>query len=213
MAVPAVNTPVRGSGHSASALKNWRKNRPKNPAYRVMSSKIVKPSEAATYERARNLTNLGVWTVKVQQRRLQSSEPEDEDFALRKWSDFHFLVVALTRLRRAAELAEKVPALKSKIGDALKKFDAALPNLKKMRDVAEHIDDYALDRGKDKNVSRKSLGVASYDGGTWKWLGYEMEEKKALDASVQLFEAVRQSQSLLKNEPNTADEGGCNSCA
>ena len=167
----------------------------------------MKSDETVAYERARRLANLAVWTVKLQLRRLQSNEPEDEDFSFRKWADFHFLVVALTRLRRAAELAAKVSSIKSKMRDALQQFDAALPNRKKMRDVAEHIDDYGFDGGKDKNVSRKSLEVASCEGVTWQWLGYEMDANDAMEASVQLFEAIKQSQPLLQTKPHKADAG------
>lgn len=157
----------------------------------------MKPRDAATYERARRLANLAVWTVKVQLRRLQSVEPEDEEFILRKWSDFHFLIVALTRLRRAAELAQRVPSLKSTMQKAIQDFDTALPSRKKMRDVAEHIDEYAVDSGWDRNVSRKSLEVASCDGVIWTWLGYELDANEAMKASEQLFEAVWRSQILL----------------
>ena len=71
----------------------------------------MKPDSAAIYERARRLANQALWTVDLQRRRLNSDEPEDDKFVLRKWSDFHFLIVALTRLRRAAELAARVPAI------------------------------------------------------------------------------------------------------
>ena len=77
----------------------------------------MKPSSAATYERARRLANQALWTIDLQRRRLNSDEPEDAKFILRKWSDFHFLVVALTRLRRAAVLAEKVPEISQQIPD------------------------------------------------------------------------------------------------
>ena len=77
-------------------------------------------------------------------------------------ADFDFLIVALTRLQRAARLAAKIPQLRVSIDAALAQFDRALPDLKKMRDVAEHFDDYALDQGRQKaivrrrNVDRKS---------------------------------------------------------
>jgi len=62
-------------------------------------------------------------------------------FIIRKWADFHFLVVGLTRLRRAAKLAASIPEVQPLLVTALTEFDAALPRLrlKWMRDVAEHI--------------------------------------------------------------------------
>jgi hypothetical protein len=75
-----------------------------------------------------------------------------------------------------------------------------------MRDVAEHINDYAVDCGKDQNISRKSLEVSSTDGDTWNWLGFEMDTRNSLRASIQLFEAIKESQSQLK-EPNKRVNG------
>ena len=160
----------------------------------------MKPDETAIYERARRLANLSLWTIDMQRRRINSDEPEDDKFVLRKWADFHFLIVALTRLRRSAVLATKAKTIEQKIKIALKEFDSALPNIKKMRDVAEHIDDYAVDSGKDKNISRKSLEVGIIDGETWHWLGFEINTKHALKASSQLFKAIKESRTLFKKE-------------
>jgi hypothetical protein len=162
----------------------------------------MKPDSAATYERARRLANQALWTVDLQRRRLNSVEPEDDKFILRKWSDFHFLIVALTRLRRAAELAAKAPPISEQMRVALKTFDAALPHLKKMRDVAEHIDDYAVDSGKDRSISRKSLEVGSSDGEIWQWLGFEIDASKALSASIALFGVLKNCAPLIKKVTN-----------
>jgi hypothetical protein len=88
---------------------------------------------------------------------------------------------------------------------AIRDFDTALPSRKKMRDVAEHIDEYAIDSGRDRNVSRKSLEVASCNGVTWTWLGYELDANEAMKASGQLFEAIRQGQIFLSKKPNKPD--------
>jgi len=162
----------------------------------------MKPDNAATYERAKRLANIALWTIDLQRRRLNSKEPEDAEFIFRQWSDFHFLVVALTRLRRAAELASKVTTISEQIQVSLKTFDDALPNLKKMRDVAEHINDYAMDNGKDKNISRKSLEVSTSDGGdVWEWLGYELDAGAALRASAALYKALIDCQPLVDKTP------------
>jgi hypothetical protein len=159
----------------------------------------MKPDNAATYERAKRLANMALWTIDLQRRRLNSKEPEDSEFIFRQWSDFHFLVVALTRLRRAAVLASKVTTINEQMRVALKTFDDALPNLKKMRDVAEHIDDYAVDSGKDKNISRKSLEVSSSDGSdVWEWLGFELNAGLALSASAALYGALKDCKPLVK---------------
>lgn len=151
----------------------------------------MEPSPEATYERARRLANLAMWTVSLQSRRLKTSEPEDEEFIFRRWSDFHFLIVALTRLRRAATLATKIQRIESNIKDALKEFDLELPNLKTMRDVAEHIDDYAVDSGINKDISRKSLEVSKYNSTKFEQLGFQLDTEDAIKASHKLFNAIR----------------------
>jgi hypothetical protein len=151
----------------------------------------MKPDSIETYWRARRLANQALSTVDLQRRRLNSKEPEDAKFIFRRWSDFDFLVVALTRLRRAAELAAKVPSISKRIRSALKAFDAALPHLKEMRDVAEHIDDYAIDSGRNRSISRKSLEVGSFNSETWQWLGFEIDTGLALSASIALFAAIK----------------------
>jgi len=157
----------------------------------------MKPTSASTYERARRLANLSLWAIDLQCRRLRSSEPEDDRFVLRKWTDFDFLIVALTRLRRAAKLAAKVPEIKTEVSAALREFDSILPHLKKMRDVAEHIDDYALELGKEASIERGSLEVSSLyereNGIVLEWLGNQLNADEALNASRRLFDAIRKA--------------------
>jgi hypothetical protein len=158
------------------------------------------PSHAATYERARRLANLAMWTVALQRRRLKTHEPEDGEFLFRRWADFQFLIVALTRLRRAATLAATVPTVKSAIRIALASFDAALPTLKNMRDIAEHFDDYALDRGRDPSISRKSLEVGVVGDSVFQWLGHQLDADAAVTAARQLFKAIQHAQSLVARQ-------------
>jgi hypothetical protein len=154
-----------------------------------------KPSVAATYERARRLANVAIWSIELQCRRLEAVEPEDAEFVLRKWADFDFLIVALTRLRRATALAAKIPQLRASLEEALEQFDKALPDLKKMRDVAEHVDDYAADQGRQKAVARQSLEVSTMeaDGPTLSWLQASLNAWEAAQASRALFAALRGS--------------------
>jgi len=153
----------------------------------------MQPSSAATYERARRLANLSMWAIALQCRRLATSEPEDGAFIFRKWSDFDFLVVALTRLRRAATLASGIPELKSSLSSAIRVFDATVPSLKQFRDVAEHIDDYALDQGRRQNVKRQALEVSTLNGNgnSLSWLGRTLNADEALAASESLFKSLQ----------------------
>jgi len=154
-------------------------------------------SDAAQYEPARRLANSALWAVALQCRRLSWSEPEDDAFVFRRWADFDFLLVALRRFRRAVGLASPlVPGLQAEL-DA---FDAKLPDLNFLRNVSEHVDDYALGRGRDRSVDPKMLQVStlSDDGPTLSWLIAEdghsprsLNASVALAASKRLFEALQ----------------------
>jgi hypothetical protein len=151
----------------------------------------MKASAAATYERSRRLANVAIFAVDLQVRRLTDSGFEDGEFVSRRWSDFDFLVVAITRLRRAAGIAAEIPEIKPQISDAIAEFGKALPSLKRFRDVAEHVDDYALNRGRHA-VARQQLEVSciSGDGPTLEWLGHQLNASEALRASRRLFRAI-----------------------
>ena len=207
-----LNTLIRGriflsSSSSARCYVRKRKmaeKQNKPPQFesenRAFEGSQDKPSDTATYERARRLANVALWTLHVQRRRLNSPEPEDEDFPLRDWSDFQFFIVALWRFRRAAELAGKVAAIKTTMRAELRTFDGAQPQLKTMRDVAEHIDDYSVDSGRNQKISRKTLEVSSSDGRTWNWLGFALDTEAAFLAAVKLFEELKACRSILSGK-------------
>lgn len=151
---------------------------------------MLAPSPEATFERALSLCNEACFAVALQRRRLRTPEPEDGEF--RWWADLQFLIVALRRLRTAARLATHVPIIQAEIAAAIDAFDKALPNLKMMRDIGEHIDDYALDRGRKRSVTRQGLQVGSWDGETFTWAaGGTIAIDDALRAAEQLFNAMR----------------------
>jgi hypothetical protein len=151
------------------------------------------PSPLATHERARRLANTAVWTAQLQRRRLATDEPEDGEFLFRRWADFQFFIVALTRVRRAAVLAAKVPSISDDMQKAIKEFDATLPMLKNMRDVAEHFDDYALDKGRLKAVRRQALEVGVIGSTIFQWLCHELNADTALKAAQNLFREIAQA--------------------
>lgn len=158
-------------------------------------------TSASTYDRARRLANMSMFAVDLQVRRLQSIEPEDGRFLFRKWFDFDSLVVALTRIRRAAALARTVPEIKGPLNTALSEFDSALPDLKRLRDVAEHFDDYAVDSGRLATVRRQDLEVSSIHGtgSTLNWLGVQLNASVALDAASRLFRAIQDASALVRS--------------
>ena len=108
----------------------------------------------AVYEDARILANMAVWAVQLQINRLRSEKNEIPEFVMQHVVDFHFLVTALTRLRKAAELV----AAFSDISREIKQFDDALPDLPKIRNVQEHIDEYRLGKGYNKKIIHKHIG-------------------------------------------------------
>jgi hypothetical protein len=61
-----------------------------------------------------------------------------------------------------------------------------------MRNVGEHIDEYALDQGK-ANVERGELQAGRLDDDTYYWRGYVLNGDDALAAAEQLFIAVREA--------------------
>ena len=122
--------------------------------------------------RAMIRANRAMFTIQMQVRRIGDSEPEDVSFLGRQMADFEFLVVAASRLRRAGNLAKKAQETSGKIANALAAFDNAIPELKKFRDIAEHIDEYSVDDGWDKSIERQYLeNFAVTNGGkTFTWL-------------------------------------------
>jgi len=84
--------------------------------------------------------------------------------------------------------------------NAIAEFDRALPDLKRMRDVAEHFDDYAVDDGHRKEIMRQSLESSSIneDGPALIWLDRELNAEIALQASKVLFIAIQDAERLLE---------------
>jgi hypothetical protein len=152
-----------------------------------------KPSDAVILERAKSFCNEACFTVALQHRRLRSSEPEDEIFLFRWHADLQFLIVALRRMRRAVELAARVPQVSTALKAAIEEFDKALPGLTKMRNVGEHIDDYLLGAGRLKEVQRGELQVSAWDGTVFSWLDVELDIDAALKAAETLFAVLAQS--------------------
>src|SRR2546421_5645134 len=121
----------------------------------------MKPPEGSTLERARSLTNEAMWTVKLQYQRLGRSEPEDDVFVMRWWADLEFFLVAVGRLERAAKILITAPSVAADVSTALLTFRSKVPYARKLRNVGEHIDAYAVDSPARHHhgVSRRDLQV------------------------------------------------------
>jgi hypothetical protein len=157
-----------------------------------------RPSPGASLERARRLANVELHAIALQRRRLATKEPEDECFVMRWWTDLQFLIVALRRFRRSVEVAAHIPAIADDVRAAAAAFDRAVPSLALMRNIGEHIDEYAIDHPKRhvESVDRRQLEVGWWDGTTFSWLQRpdgvtcELNVDTALRAAEQLFEAL-----------------------
>ncbi|WP_154313879.1 hypothetical protein [Burkholderia pseudomallei] len=159
-----------------------------------MESTESPPSEAAIVERMLSFCNEAYFTVALQHRRLQTTEPEDAVFVFRWWSDLQFLVVALRRLRRSAAIGIRVSAVSERISLAVRSFDSRLPDLAKMRNIGEHVDEYAVDapRRHYGDVGRRQLQVGTWDGKVYRWIG-ELDVDVAKEAAEQLLYEVREA--------------------
>src|ERR1700674_2778162 len=103
---------------------------------------MISATDAAVIERAYRLANKAMLTIALQVRRLDSFEPEHENFVFRKLADWAFLIVSLCRLQRAAEIATATERGVTEVIPALVQFRNQVPGLKTMRDVSEHFDEY-----------------------------------------------------------------------
>ena len=144
----------------------------------------------ARIERARSLCSEACYMVALQRRRLQATEPEDGRFIMRRWGDWQFLIVALRRLRQAARIAAFSPTVTA----AIATFDRSLLGLHTMRNVGEHVEDYAQDRGRDATGDRKQLQVGTFGADELAWLGHRLDADAAMAAAEELFAAVRLAQ-------------------
>lgn len=153
----------------------------------------INPLDTVVLERSRNFCSEACFTVALQHRRLRSVEPEDETFVFRYWADLQFLIIALCRLRRAAELAQRIRSLSQPVKQAIRELDRALPGLKKMRNIGEHFDSYALDdpQRHDPSVSRGDLQVGQWDGTVYRWLNQAIDVDVALVAAEHLFQRIK----------------------
>lgn len=158
-------------------------------------------NDAVILERAIRLANIEMKTVALQWRRVKTKEPEDETFIFRWWADLQFFILSLWRLRRTVKIALNVSDtnISDSIGVGIKEFDKAVPDLKKLRDVAEHIDEYAVDNPKRHvpSVDRKQLEVGSWNGTIYEWLEVKLNVDDAKIAAEKLFKTLQTKRIFL----------------
>jgi len=79
------------------------------------------------------------------------------------------------------------------VAEELKKFDDALPKLRQLRNVGEHIDNYVMGDGRDPKVSRNLLQVGTWDGVTYSWLGSTVNIDAAHRVATKLLASIRKA--------------------
>jgi hypothetical protein len=107
------------------------------------------------------------------------------------------------------KIACKVPFVTKDVKAALRKFDQALPHLARLRNIGEHINEYAVDSESrhDKAVSRKELQVGSWNGAVYEWLGTQLNVYDALIAAEELYAALQIARKgAIANSVNTSNK-------
>ncbi|KRQ31312.1 hypothetical protein [Mycobacteroides abscessus] len=149
------------------------------------------PTKLAVLQRAARLANDAAMAIKMQFDRIDGGPMAgDPDGFWKALIDVDFLIAALWRLHLAGRLAQ------SALGGRwvpLEEFNAALPDLKLMRDVTQHIHEYGtdFDRRHNPNVGRRALEVKSLGKEAFNWLGGTLDFNKAAEASSALLSAIR----------------------
>lgn len=169
-------------------------------------SYIMTERELALWDRSRSLANFHIHAVAMQIARIKDAcerlDDEialalDDQFVLRPIAEFQFLCVSLVRLRRAAVLAATIPSIKREIRAAIAAYDAAIPRLGTLRNVAEHFDDYVLQRGRDKSLTATefsaSLQVLSFSDTGVNWFDIELKFDDCLAVAEALFQAIKKA--------------------
>ena len=156
------------------------------------------PTRAQTLERAAIFASEGLRGVDIQLRRLNSSEPEDDEWDFRTWMDMQFLIIALWALRQGGQLAARVDET---CEVALNSFDEACPHLSTMRHVFQHFDEYSVDHPNRRQrrpdtgdlVGRRALEVGWWSTDEFYWLGGILNFDAARESAASLYASIRRA--------------------
>jgi len=157
-----------------------------------------RPDEVTLSEEARHFANLYVWAVDTQIKRIKRGmvDPTSLNFALQMVMDFEFLLSALRKLRRSAELMSRIPTVEKDINKAIRNFDEKLPDLQNLRNASEHFDEHLEGRDRGKNLVDSYVAHFStlkYHENSVEWLQRKLDLDIALTEAHFLFDSVRQA--------------------
>ena len=155
------------------------------------------------------VANNFVFAVVMQISRVREERADVEPFVMRPFVDLEFLLVALTRLRRAANVINLFPYTETKLSQAMEKYDKRLSGLKQLRNITEHYDDYLLKKGKDKNIDLKTIRSGlmtkcmSYD--SVEWMDFRLDLDECLAAAEELYISMSAARKLITLREFTYD--------
>lgn len=152
-------------------------------------------SDLSLVERMQTEATKWINAVHMQHRRVANPLVDERNRGFAVWRqeiDLHFLLVALTRLHRAVELAARVKELQAGLTIRIAEFDCRIPYLQLLRNVGEHFDDYTVGKGRERNVKRFqlqtwSMGKDAEGQLTWNWLGQELSVAEVYKAAKELY--------------------------
>jgi hypothetical protein len=161
-----------------------------------MEDTLDPPSEGVIFERLRTESTIWINAVHLQvtriDRRHAQKYMELEDITAVE-VDLHFLLVALVRLQRCVNrVGANIPGLSASLDQRASIFEREIPSLRKLRNVSEHIDEYNLDAGRNRSVSRRQVQTWAFDtnddgGLVWRWLGETLDVRRSQEAAVALY--------------------------
>jgi hypothetical protein len=106
----------------------------------------------------------------------------------------------LNRLHTIVKITFDIPDIANEMRNALNDFEKDIPDLKVLRNVVEHIDQYAIEDTKrhHKHISCKQLQVGRWDGSIFHWLDVELDVDRAKVASEKLFKSLHDIKKLYR---------------
>jgi hypothetical protein len=168
------------------------------------------PDDEEILRRSLGLAYEALQAAEIQLERAREPASDRPGGAFQWWIDLQFFVVALRRLRRAADLMSNVQKYRPQIEQALDRLDAQSPYIELFRNVGEHIDAYTLGEGWDDTVEPPSLAVGEWDKTTYGWLGLDLNTETSIEAAkvfVADLHAIRDRDLEARVTPGSQSSG------
>jgi hypothetical protein len=158
---------------------------------------VTGPPDGAKIERTFQLATDAMWAVDRMRRRLRDQVYPPENSAF--WTDAMFFLIALCWLETAARRFGETSAGRS-VREARQRFLREVPDLRAMRNVAEHAVDFALDEGRNRDIDRRGVLVGQLEYPRFEWNlqrpesgrgPYVLDVEAAVCAASRVYEAMK----------------------